>query len=188
MATNTKLAPWRQYHEVDVINMFSYSGSIPVTAGTLVAVAFASGWRSDEANNTSLGAIGASYANVISNRWGTYAAVKDAGTGDNVIGMLLNDVREQDENGQLYKFYPRKAAENNHVMSGWTSPILTKGFVMISGAFNGAAPVAGSLAYASGAGNITTNPDRHDLVSGTAVGKFYGGVDGQGFALLRLNC
>jgi hypothetical protein len=110
--------------------------------------------------------------------------VTDAGTGDTVLGMLINDIREQDENGQMYKFYPRKAAENNHVLSGWTSPILTKGFVLISGAFNGPAVTAGSNAYPSGAGAISTTSAN----GAVAIGKFWGAVDSQGFALLRLNC
>jgi len=184
MANNTKLHPWRQYSEVDVFNMSAYSGSIPATAGTLVT-AVASGWRADDAFHQTLGAVGASYPNVASYRWGTLPCVKDAGTGDVVLGMLLNDVREQDENGLNYKFAPRKAAENNVVLSGQTVPIVTKGFFLVSGVFNG--PVAaGAQIFASGAGNITTN--NINQVSGSAVGKFWGATDSQGYALIRLDC
>ncbi|MEK6881865.1 MAG: hypothetical protein AABY22_19765, partial [Nanoarchaeota archaeon] len=81
MATNTKLAPWRQYNESDVFNMCAYSGSIPVTAGTVVKLV-ASGWRSDETDLQTIGAVGASFNNTVSTRWGAVPSVTDAGTGD----------------------------------------------------------------------------------------------------------
>ena len=185
MATNTKLKPWRQYAETDVINMFAYSGAIPVTAGTVVK-AVASGWRPDETDSLVLGNVGVGFGNTVSTRWGTLPSVTDAGTGDNVLGILLYDVREQDENGLLYKFNPRKAVENNHILSGQTVPILTKGFVLISGVFNGPAPVAGGMAYPSGAGVITTNAVNQQTGTST-VGRFYGAPSSDGFALLRVN-
>lgn len=183
MATNTKLAPFRQYDEADVFNMCAYSGAIPVTAGTVVKPV-ASGWRSDETDSNVLGSVGQAYGNTVSTRWGTLPCVTDAGTGDNVLGILLQDVREQDENGLLYKFNPRKAIENNHCLSGQTVPILTRGFVLISGTFNGGAS-AGAQAYASGAGAITTNAINQ--TNSSTVGKFFGGTDSNGFALLYVN-
>lgn len=183
MATNTKLAPWRQYDEADVLNLFAYSGAIPVTAGTVVKPV-ASGWRSDEAFTQLLGDVGAHYNNTVSQRFGTLPCVTDAGSGDNVLGILLYDVREQDENGLLYKFNPRKAIENSHTLSGQTSPILTRGFILISGTINGGA-TAGAQAYASGAGALTTTSTNQTNAS--TVGKFFGGTDSNGFALLYVN-
>lgn len=172
-----------QYAEHDVINLFCYSGTLPVTQGTIVKFV-ASGWRNDDTDTQFLGSVGATYNNVYSQRFGILPAVTAAGTGDLVAGMLLYDVREQDENGQLFKFFPRKAAEMNVALSGQAVPILTKGFVLISGTFNG--PVtAGATAYPSGAGAITTT--NTNQVQGSEVGKFYGATDSQGYALLRVN-
>ena len=183
MATNTKLRPFRQYNDSDVINMFAYSGNIPVTAGTVVQPQ-GSGWRSDEALNEALGDVGRAYNNLVSERWGTVARCSDATTGVPVLGITLYDVREQDENGLLYKFDPRKAVENNHILSGQTVPILTKGFVLISGVFNGAV-TAGASAYPSGAGVISTTITNQTDAS--TVGKFFGAADSDGFALLHVN-
>lgn len=184
MATDTKLKPFRQVYEGDIINLFAYSGSIPVTAGTVVQ-AGGSGWRPDDTDSNQLGAVGAAYGNTLSTRWGTLPFCIDATTGVGVLGILLNDVREQDENGLLYKFNPRKAAENNHVLSGQTAPILVQGFVLISGVFNGATVAAGSMAYPSGAGVITTNNENQNPSS--TVGKFFGAASSDGFALLHVN-
>ena len=55
-------------------------------------------------------------------------------TKDVPLGMLLYDVREDDENGEKLIFNPRKAAENDYVISGQAVPILTRGIVLYSGA------------------------------------------------------
>ena len=183
MANNTKLKPFQAYDDHDVLSIFRYSGSIPVTAGTLVKPN-GSGWRADDCDTDLLGDVGKSYANTVSQRFGVRAVCVDAGTGDPVIGMLLNDVREVDENGLPLKFYPQKAAENNWVISGQVSPILTQGWVLWSGTANGS-PVAGDLAYPSGAGNITNNSLNQN--NGSIVGKFWGSRNSDGYYLLKLN-
>lgn len=184
MATNTKLGPFRQYSENDVLNLFVWSGAVPVTAGTVVAPQSTSGWRSDESNVQMLYPVGNSYNNTLSTRWGGRALVRAAGTGDAVLGILLYDVRENDENGIPLKFYPQKAAENNWTVSGQVSPILTRGFVMISGTTNGS-PTPGAIAYPTGQGSIgfgTLNQK-----PGSVVGKFYGANDSKGYALLYVD-
>lgn len=172
-----------QYAEHDVINLFKYSGTLPVTQGTIVTFV-GSGWRNDDTDTQFLGSVGASYTNVYSQRFGILPAVTAAGTGQLVAGMLLYDVREEDENGLNFKFNPRKAAEMQCARSGEAVPILTRGFVLISGTFNGSV-TAGATAYPSGAGAITTTSTNQ--VQGSEVGKFYGATDAQGYALLRVN-
>ena len=184
MATNTKLKPYRQVYEGDIVNLFAYSGAIPVTAGTVVQGG-GSGWRPDDTDSNQIGNVGVGFGNTLSTRWGTLPFAIDATTGAPILGILLYDVREQDENGLLYKFNPQKAAENNHVLSGQTAPILVQGFVLISGVFNGATVAVGSMAYPSGAGVITTNSENQNASS--TVGKFFGARSSDGFALLHVN-
>jgi hypothetical protein len=183
MATNTKLKPFQSYDDHDVLTIFRYSGSIPVTAGTVVKPN-GSGWRSDDCDTDFLGDVGYHYNNTVSQRFGVRAVCVDAGTGDPILGMLLNDVREVDENGIPSKIYPQKWAENNWIISGQASPILTKGWVLWSGTPNGS-PVAGDMAYPSGNGTLTNNPVNQ--TNGSTVGKFWGSRSSDGYYLLKVD-
>lgn len=183
MATNTKLKPFQSYDDHDVLTVFRYSGAIPVTAGTVVKPA-GSGWRSDEADTDFLGDVGKHYDNTLSQRYGVRATCVDAGTGDPVLGMLMRDVREYDENGLPLKWYPQKLAENNWDLSGNASPLLTKGWVLWSGTPNGTI-AAGDMAYASGNGTLTNNPINQTPAS--TVGKFWGAQSSDGYYLLKVD-
>lgn len=184
MATNTKIAPFREIDEHDVVNLFSWSGAIPVTAGTIVKMG-GSGWRTDETDTQLLGPVGASYPNTLSLRFGVQPYCVAAGTGDPVLGVLLQDVREQDENGVQLKLYKQKAYENMWSLSGEAVPVLTRGWLLVSGQFNGSV-TAGALAYPSGQGEITTNSLNQSDTS--VVGRFYGAPGANSFALLHVNC
>lgn len=194
MASNTKLAPFRQYADEDVINLFAYQGTVPCTAGTVVK-ADTSGWLpSLSDNNLTWNMAASSFTNVVSPRWGVNAKCLVADTGASVIGMLLHDVREVDENNIPLIQNPQKAYENNWTISGQVSPILTKGFVLISGNWgsNGnGTPAAGDVAYPTGNGELTNSSLRQGTSS--VVGKFYGSADlsarteSKGFALLRVD-
>lgn len=184
-----QLLPFRQYDEHDVVNVFAFSGALPINAGTLVRPV-ASGWRTDEGNTELLGSVGASFANTVSVRFGTIPRVTPAGTGESPVGMLLYAVKEQDENGLLLKFNPRKAAEMQVVLSGQTVPIVTRGIFLVSGQFNGGA-LAGDPLFPSGAGLWTTSttgqnngPDQH---CNSKVGKLLGAPNAKGHALVLLN-
>lgn len=193
MSITTKLKPF-QYQETDVLNLFSYSGSIPVYAGTCVKAQNGSGWNTTISDASILYPVGnAIYQNATSYRWGTQACVTNAGTGDTVLGMLLYDVREVDENGIPLKQYPQKAAENNWILSGQTVPILIRGFVFISGGWTVGTPTAGAQAYASGAGDIAVGIGAagsgvnalNQTLNG--VGRFYGAPDSSQYALLYVD-
>lgn len=169
MSTTTKLKEY-QVAEHNVVNLFGYSGAIPVTAGTVVTTLSTSGWRADDndVNATSWPGV-ATYGNTLSPRWTTQPLVRDANSGDAVLGILRYDIREVDENGLPLKFYPQKAAENNWLISGQTVPIITKGWVFISGQFAGSVQ-AGNGAFVSGAGNLVGGTN----ASVTRVGTFWG--------------
>jgi hypothetical protein len=178
------LRPFRQYSESDVVNLFAFSGdSTLVTKGLAVKVA-GDGWT-NEANSSpveALGSVGASYNNVVSQRYGAKARVVVAASGDAILGLTLMDIRELDENGEKLVFNPRKAAEMGVVISGQAVPILTKGLVLYSGASN---VLAGSIAYVSGAAGelagAATLPG-----NATRVGKWLSKNDSNNTALLKI--
>lgn len=178
------LLPLRQYDEHDVINFFTYSGTIPVNKGTFVKPAFASGWRTDETDVEFLGSVGATFPGVLSQRYGTYARVTAAGTGDACIGMLLYDVAEVDENGEKLIFKRQKADEMQVCLSGQTVPIVTRGLFLWSGTLNGSV-TAGAGIYPSGNGDLTVNTTNQPTNS--KVGKVLGMPNGKGHTLIYLN-
>jgi hypothetical protein len=182
-STKRLIKPFRGYGEHEVINMFAFDLET-VNKGTFVKV-LGNGWKnSDDALNiTSSTSAGASYFNVVSDRYSTTARVTTAGTGDanKVIGLLLNDVRETDENGEKLIYNPRKAAELSAVVSGQTVPVLKRGIILAYA--TGA--TAGNAAYISTVGELETNASLHG--SYVKVGTYLGSADDDGYALLNLD-
>ena len=187
MAHNLK--PFRQYSENDVVNLFAYSGTAENGAAGIVAtkglaVKVAVGWTNDANSNPVelLGSVGASYNNVVSQRYGVKPKVVIAGSGDAVLGVTLMDVRELDENGEKLVFNPRKAAEMGVVLSGQAVPILTKGLVTYSGGSNVA---VGYVAFVSGtAGDLAGAAELPGRT--TKIGKWLSNNDANGTALLKI--
>ena len=169
------LRPFRDYNEKDVINLFAFSGTLPATKGTLVKIQ--AGFKATD-EISMLGNVGQSYPNTVSERYGVAAQVAVAGTGDSALGMLLFDVRETDENGELLKFNPRKAAEMGAVISGQAVPIVTRGIFRYSGAAG--TPTAGGTAYNGANGVISATGTQ-------VVGKFLGAADADGFVTVKLS-
>ena len=84
------IRPFRDYDEHDVINLFAYSGDLPVNKGTFVKLQ--AGWKNtDELQR--LGAVGGTFTNTVSERYGVNAKVAAATSGATVLGMLLYDVK-----------------------------------------------------------------------------------------------
>lgn len=175
------IRPYRQVDENDCINgFFAYSGAVPVTAGTFVKIV--SGYAAD-IHSAIVGDAGFVPTNAVSPRWGVPAKVTAVNSsGDAAVGMLLYDVREVDENGEKLVYNPRKAIENNWVISGCGVNIATKGLFMFSGVYG--TPTAGAAAYLANDGNITTTGG--STTTATRVGKFLGPVDSNGFVLFKL--
>lgn len=180
--TTTSIFPLRSVNEYEVINGFTWSGTFPVDQGTLVKVG-GDGWFSTDEPIEFLGDFGNSVDNTVSERYGAAAKVVAADSGDfaSVLGMLLKDGRETDENGEQLKFRPRKVDELQCFVSGQTCPILARGVVLYSGTKNGN-PSAGAAAYVSGAGQISIAQP----AGATKIGKFLGKANTDGFALLKL--
>jgi hypothetical protein len=184
------LKPFRVYDEHDVVNLYAYSGVIGAGAGdkipkgSLVRV-IGGGWKNTDEPTEMLGNVGASYAGTVAQRYGTTAKIALTSSGSVSLGVLLHDVGEVDENGELLKFNPRKAAEMEMALSGQTVPVLTRGVLLYSGDTLGGegVTVAGTKLYAADDGELTTlNSDS----AGFLVGKSLGESDDDGYTLIKL--
>ena len=181
-----KLKPFRDYSEHDVVNLYSFNGSPPANAGSLVYIyndgAFAFQGISDISNTS----------NSISALFESVGKVKLLESFDSKLplGVLLKDVREYDENGEYLLHNPRKAAEMDCVLPHQTVPVLTKGLIYVndidlddkiinSVTYSAPTPEAGIAAYAGNDGKIST-------LGLTRIGTFMSSLDPQGFALVRL--
>ena len=163
------LRPFRDYDEKDVINLFSLQtgATLPVLKGTMVKL-HTTGWQSDQELSL-LGDVGTSVTNVTSQRYGVAANVDICGSGDTPLGMLLHDVRSTDENGELLKFNPRKAAEIEAVIEGQAVPIVTRGIFLLKD-IAGSTPTVGAKLYAVASGEISTTDGGSDVEIGICLG------------------
>ena len=186
MAINLK--PFRVYDDHDVVNLYAYSGAIGISAGdkipkgTLVKVQ-GDGWKNTDEPTEMLGNPGASYNGTVSQRYGTTAKVCQTSSGNVALGVTLHDIAEVDENGELLKFNPRKAAEMEVAISGQTVPVLTKGILLYSGDSIGAV-TPGTKLYAGDSGEIV---QYNDDSAGFQVGTVLGSSDTDGYALIKLS-
>ena len=189
------LRPLRDYDEHDVINLFSWSGAVPAYKGTMVKMTI-SGYVNDAADPIEMaGGAGNAYQNTVSQRYRNSAQVTTCGTGsegtrDVPLGMLLYDVRETDENGEKLLYNPRKAAENDYVISGQAAPVLTRGIVLYSGAtLASTTPSLGTALYHAANGELGDASDvgtHGGGIGANVVGKTLGLLDGNNHILVKL--
>ena len=176
------LKPFRDYDEHDVVNLFAYDGT-SVNKGTLVKVVSTAGYESTDEMGMTHAVSSTTYGNTVSQRYNVAALVDTADSGDTPLGMLLYDVREDDENGEKLLYNPRKAAEMQVAISGQALPIVTRGLFLVNGVDHTAGAITpGSTAYAADSGLISTNS-----VGTVAVGRFLGGFDSNSDVLVKLN-
>jgi hypothetical protein len=204
----TRLLPFRQYDENDVINFYSLDTETG-EAGSVVKVSAASltddpikyVQRGDsDSFQTTLGNGLSMYPEV------PYKVTKMSATGGNekALGILLRDVRNKDENGENLLYYPQKKEELQCVVSGEAVPIATKGIFTINvrGLTNGVCPSINQYAVPSKNGTVTgltstaaTHGSHHVHSVGTFIGT--GLRESQGgttdafagpYAILKLSC
>ena len=175
----TRLLPYRNYDDNDIINEFSFDQSSG-EAGTFVKVVAADLSRDPVEYTTSsyfgntLGNATSEYPEVV-NKVGVTSGTGDAGA---VLGMLHRDVRDTDENGEKLHFYPQKREQLQCVLSGEAVPILTEGTVDINarGLEGGVCPnindaaVLGANGQVTGVAYASLSAAQKDAV----VGKFIG--------------
>jgi hypothetical protein len=172
------LKPFRDYDEHDVINLFAVNSS-SLNKGSVVV---ADGNGVDFRNPSILDNL-SPYSNTYSAQFNVPWTVSAApsGASGKIVGLLLKDVREVDENGERLMHNPRKAAEMDVIISGQACPILTKGLVLVSG-------ISGEPNFGSGAAVANNGGGNYKVVeySQKTVGKFLGPKDNEGFALLKV--
>ena len=121
----TKMLPFRQYDDNDVVNMFALD-STDVGAGTVVKVSAAN----LDADQVDLVDAGSAFLTTQGNAYSPLSVnplrVSAVDSGDVSLGITLRDVRETDENGEKLRFYPQKREELQCVLSGQTVPVATK--------------------------------------------------------------
>ena len=157
----TRLLPFRQYDDNDVINFYSYDLETG-EAGSVVNVSSAD--LQDEPVKYVQRGDSNSWQTTMGNALSMYpevpyklTKVSDTGAGVRALGILLRDVRNKDENGENLLYYPRKKEELQCVVSGEAVPVATKGLFTINakGLTNGVAPSVNDWAFPSLNATIT---------------------------------
>lgn len=176
------LNPNRNVNEKDVINFYAFSGTLPVNKGTLVKVQ-GSGLVASNDPVEMLGSPGASYNNVVSQRYGVAPKVALCGTGDVALGITLYDIKETDENGNPLKWDARRAWEREIVLSGQAVPVARKGMFHYSG-ITGSVTAGGQKLYQGVNGTL----DVLQLTPQVAqVGITLGAKEANGFCTILLD-
>jgi len=178
------LKPFRDYSEHEVVNFFSLNSasgdkgsavSLVPTTGTKTAAA----WDVNSSLSISNGSFSFRSANPRKIRLSTVAD-----TSSQVLGVMVYDVREFDENGQKLIFQPGyKRAEMCVVTSGESVPVVSRGILEIAG-FSGVAG-AGVGAYVGLGGDIAASATSSGL--GPLVGKFLSTSGADGYALIKIS-
>jgi hypothetical protein len=143
-----RILPFRQYVEQDVINLYALQGSdvnaqldtrgngdagvfVKITNGDLTDGPIE--YQTDSyLGKTDYPYVGRDQYPAVKLRIGV------AGTGDNVLGLTLNQTALRDENGEKLLYYPQKALENQAVLSGQAVPVLSRGVIALSSTAAGA--------------------------------------------------
>jgi hypothetical protein len=153
--TITRLLPFRQYSEQDVINMYALDAATG-QAGSLVRVS------EGDLNKETVELVNYGFTNQMGHATSLYPQVplkltKVTATGQAMLGILLRDVRTVDENGENLLFYPQKKHELQCVVSGEAVPVATRGLFMynVDGLAGGVVPAINSYAIPAGDGKIT---------------------------------
>ncbi len=196
MALNNRtLRPYRDYDEKDILNFATYTGAggdFPVQKGTFVKLTGAAPYGLIPGNQESFELLGDyggySLSNVVSQRYGVLPKYGACDWGDNPLGMTLFDFREVDENGELLKYKPHKAAEMEAIVSGQAGPVITRGTFQYSGVTGGGTIVAGQPAYCCDKnGLLTATTGFSPGIANTKVGKFLGPTGANGDVYFWLN-
>lgn len=183
MPTITRLLPFRSIDERDKINGYSLN-TASGEAGTFVKVVSAEltkdpvAYVNSSYYNNTLGNATSQFPEVIHK----VGATSGTGDGGQVLGMLLNDVRTVDENGESLLFYPAKKAELQCVFSGEAVPIATEGIVDLfvpRALEGGVVPAINSAAVLGANGKVTgvaftsLTADQRNAVVGKFIGTGY---------------
>ena len=186
----TTLLPFRQYDDNDVVNMFAYDGT-DKGAGLIVKVSAAD----LNADLVDLVADDVAFLNTQGNAYSPLAVnplrVTAGSSGAAALGILLRDVRDEDENGEKLRFYPQKKEELQCVLSGETVPVATKGiFTLTEDAFVGGTVLSVGDDLAVGANGLFGPDGGSDIVVGSVLAtgtRAAGDAHAGDYAIVKLN-
>jgi|DEB0MinimDraft_6_1074348.scaffolds.fasta_scaffold11210_2 hypothetical protein len=175
----TRLLPWGNIDEKDIINEYA------LNAGSGEAGSFVKVVAGDLSKDPTEYVNSSYYVNRMGNATSKYPTVTatvglTTGTGDAavVLGMLMRDYREVDENGEKLHFYNPKKEELQCLLSGEAAPIATRGMKDVNHrAFaNGVVPNVNDAAVLAADGKLTgvAAGDRSQEQKDATVGKFIG--------------
>lgn len=178
------LKPYRDYSEHDVLNgMFKFVSAAGTGDAGIPVVISNSGFNG--INGTpSVASNLATRSNVYSPRWTIYPSVTGATSGQIPLGITLYKTLETSPFGESYLYDQQRKDEREAVVSGQAVPILTKGVVSIYvGTGASPAPAPGRYVIVNGAGTVGASTSTTG-----AWGKWLGGVDEQGYAVMNFDC
>jgi len=176
MTIQNKLLPFRDVGPHEEINLFALN-----TTGEAGLFVKPTAFDLDNADGYSSIGVGATYGNTFSNRYESKAKIALSASGDtkySVLGVMLKDTREVDENGESLLFHPELATKLNCVISGQNVPVAKRGMLLLkSGAYLGT-PAIGSVGVISHSGSGRIQALAPSAVTGAGytsdqiVGKF----------------
>lgn len=178
------IKPFRVVNEYDVVNLYAFNGA-SASKGNFVELTT---FNPSSHNGWSAVNVGASYDGTWSKRYEVNAKVSYAASGSQkVLGMLLYDVSDTDENGQALRFIEKYKKDAMCVVeSGEAVPVLTRGIVEISGFQGTPAPGSGAFISNSGDGSVVVALPNTTGLPGQKVGKFLSSTGADGYALLKI--
>jgi hypothetical protein len=164
----TRLLPFRQYDDNDVVNMYALADAAVndnVTgvgsgdAGVFVKVS-AGNFDLDPVSYTTDSYLGKTdYPFVGANQYPSVnLKVTPAASGDttNCLGITLRQTAKYDENGEKLLYYRQKAEELMCVLPGQSVPVATRGiFALGANAFDGTLTVGNAFKLSANGGKIT---------------------------------
>ena len=148
------LLPFRDYDEHEVINLFALNTT--GVAGLLVTPTVANPDSGDGYSATA-GVGVATYPNTFSNRYESKWKLGLSASGDtkyDILGLMLKDTREVDENGEKLIFHPDLQTKLNCVISGQNVPVLKRGLVTLTSAAYSGTPDIGMVGVPTSNGRI----------------------------------
>ena len=186
------LKPFRDYDESNVINIFTITGQTRVDKGTFVTAASSGVNLRDDSVVNNLSIYGNSVSALFTPPWSLLTAPSGS-LKNTVIGATLKDFRSYDENGENLLFHPRKAAEMDVIISGQAMPVITKGLFLYSGIATGNGQPSFGTGFAvadAGDGSIKTvsyaATGATNGIASNVLGKFLGGINQDGYALIKI--
>lgn len=190
ITSKPNLKPLRSYDEHDVIEFFAHKDA-SANKGSLVSIVTAVGntnvWQGANTPATPHLDVFGAITNVPSRAYAVRHEVtwkvKNATTGEVPLGLLLFDVREENEYGEKLIFRPRhERYEKDLVCSGEAVPIVTRGVFKVNGFVGTPGPNSGAAPSASG-GYLAVTASTTGVAN---VGKFLTSADADGYAVFKL--